>query len=320
MVSIKIFKTAFALKAVFFMPLFLLLGVNVFAQKKEYVLKVKGDTTQNCYLALVPEKEIKGLLILLPGFGTSPDEMMGETKMPQKAAEKNYLVVIPVLDKWDTFYMDSLCMARMDTLLNELHSKYSIPAGKFILGGHSIGGTGAVLYAERCFQFNKKYKPAMVFGVDPPLDMKRMWHQFTRNQKINFSEVSANEGKFMQDYFKRKFGGSPEQKPKTYLKWSPYYHADEKGGNAKYLTKIPVRFYCDPDINWAIENRRANFESMNMFDHAAMIVQLKLQGNTKAELVTALGKGYFADGRRHPHAFSILDADEFLEWTNKYLQ
>jgi hypothetical protein len=56
---------------------------------------------------------------------------------------------------------------------------------------------------------------------------------------------------------------------------------------------------------------------MNLFDLTGMIVQLKLQGNTKAELVTALGKGYFADGRRHPHAFSILDADEFMLWVEK---
>jgi hypothetical protein len=121
----------------------------------------------------------------------------------------------------------------------------------------------------------------------------------------------------MQEFLTRKFGGSPEKFAAIYRKWSPYFHEDEKGGNAKYLTKIPVRLYCDPDVNWGIENRRANSENMNLFDLTGIIVQLKLQGNTKAELVTALGKGYFADGRRHPHAFSILDADEFMLWVEK---
>ncbi len=313
-----IFKNLKGKAAALFVAAFFI-ALNSFSQKKEYTYRTNGDTTQNFYLTLIPEKEIKGLLIIFPGFGTMPEDMMKETKLPEKAAEKNFLVVIPVLDGWDTFYMDSLCMNRMDTLLQELHAKYNIPPDKFIIGGHSMGGAGAVLYAERCFKLNRKIKPAMVFGADPPLDMKRMWKQFIRNQQINFSQVSAGEGKFMQGYFKKKFGGSPAQKPATYLKWSPYFHDDIKGGNAKYLTKIPVRFYCDPDINWFIDNRRGNLETINLFDATAMVVQLKLQGNTKAELITALGKGYFADGRRHPHAFSILDADECLQWIEKNL-
>ena len=36
-------------------------------------------------------------------------------------------------------------------------------------------------------------------------------------------------------------------------------------------------------------------------------------------LITNIGKGYFPDGRRHPHAFSQLDSDEFLIWVDKYL-
>lgn len=312
MILYKKIKTAF-----FYFAAFLFSITNATAQKREYTYRTANDTTQNFYYSLIPENKIEGLLIIFPGFGTMPREMLPETDLPEKALAKNYLVVIPVLDKWDTFYMDNLCMSRMDTLLKEIYAKHKIPDNRFIIGGHSIGGTGAVLYAERCFQLNKKLKPNMVFGVDPPLDMKRMWHNFIRNQKINFSEVSAGEGKFMQEYFTRKFGGSPQKFPTVYRKWSPYFHEDEKGGNAKYLTKIPVRFYCDPDINWGIENRRANSESMNLFDVTGMIVQLKLQGNAKAELVTALGKGYFADGRRHPHAFSILDADEFMQWIEK---
>ena len=314
------FHTASQTKAVTFFIFLLFINAKVFCQKTVYTYHIKNDSTQNFYLALVPEKKIKGLLIILPGFGTMPDELIKETDLPQKAVEKNFLVVIPVLDKWDTFYMDTLCVKRFDSLVDELHSKFKIPANKFILGGHSIGGTGAVLYAEQSFQYNKKIKPDLVFGVDPPLDMKRMWLQFERNQKLNFSEISANEGKFMQQYFIKKFGGSPFQKPKAYLQWSPYFHDDEKGGNTKYLTTIPVRFYCDPDVNWSIENRRGSYENMNAFDLSAMIVDLKLLGNTKAELITALGKGYLADGRRHPHAFSMLNADDFLIWVEKNLK
>jgi hypothetical protein len=46
---------------------------------------------------------------------------------------------------------------------------------------------------------------------------------------------------------------------------------------------------------------------------------LKLLGNNDAELVTNIGKGYSPDGRRHPHAFSQLNADEFLKWADNVL-
>jgi hypothetical protein len=77
--------------------------------------------------------------------------------------------------------------------------------------------------------------------------------------------------------------------------------------------------YCDPDINWHIQQRNSPLEFTNLADEVACIVQLNLLGNKNAALITNLGKGYFTDGTRHPHAFSILDADEFVLWLNKML-
>src|SRR6187402_1270561 len=133
-------------------------------------------------------------------------------------------------------------------------------------------------------------------------------------KKINFSEVVVNEATFFINRFEQTLGGTPLQRPAAYGKISSYYRDAAEGGKVKFLATIPVRLYCDPDVNLYIENRRTPIEQTNLSDLSACIVQLKLLGNTNAELVTNLGKGFFAGGRRHPHAFSQVDAEELLKW------
>ena len=136
-------------------------------------------------------------------------------------------------------------------------------------------------------------------------------------KKINFSKTAVDEANYFIKRFETELGGSPSEQPKQYEKISSFYRDAPDGGNAKFLKSIPVRLYCDPDVNWYIENRRTPIEFTNLSDLTACIVQLRLLGNDDAELVTNIGKGYFPDGRRHPHAFSQLDSDEFLKWVDK---
>jgi hypothetical protein len=53
---------------------------------------------------------------------------------------------------------------------------------------------------------------------------------------------------------------------------------------------------------------------MNAIDLAALVNQLKILGGKKAELITTAGKGFRADGSRHPHSWSIVDEKELIEW------
>jgi len=119
--------------------------------------------------------------------------------------------------------------------------------------------------------------------------------------------------------FKIMYGGSPAEHPEKYEEVSSFYPEAKDGGNAKYLAAIPVRLYCDPDINWIIENRRGSYEIINAADLSGCISQLKLLGNKNAEFVNCLGKGFKPDGTRHPHYFSMLDPEEFIVWANKLL-
>lgn len=303
---------------------FMLLLLNLVgsAQRTEIVYRSGADTVQNYYKVLLPAMESKGLLLIIGGFCTTPDEVMQETKLPETAVRAGYTVVLPYLvDDCSTIDSRNLYQSRLEKLIPELLKKYSIPTDKFIIGGQSLGGHRALFYTEQAYKINNDLliKPNAVFAVDPPLNMKRLWNSFVYGVRINFSEVSVGEGKEMLRRFNIMYGGSPSQNPKKYEQASSFYPEAPGGGNAKYLKTVPVRLYCDPDINWTIENRRGTYETMNATDLAGCISQLKLLGNTNAELVNCLGKGHKPDGSRHPHYFSMLDPDEFIAWASKML-
>jgi hypothetical protein len=314
-------------KLIFFFPIFFFSQLS-FAQKTkilgevaEYVFRDKRDTTQNFYLVVNPSIKAKGLLLIIPGGFTLPKDFLNETDLPSKARKNGFVVVIPFLAK-ETFYLDSISQSRLETLVPEVIKKYSVPVNKFIIGGHSIGGHAALFYAEKSYQLNRAdlVTPDLVFAVDPPLDMKRFWISHTYFKQLKPPVAIKFESEYILNKFYKEIGGSPFEWPKRYEEISSFYREAKDGGKAKYLNTVPVRLYCDPDINWFIENWRAPYETLNLSDLAACIVQLKILGNTNAELITNLGKGYFPGGRRHPHAFSQLDADEFITWANRMLE
>jgi hypothetical protein len=291
----------------------------IFGQEVDIVFRT-SDKTQNFYLALAPKQAPKGLLVILPGFGGPPHNVLKETDLPAKARTHGYVVVIPYLAT-DTHCSDAVSQERLRTLIPELLIKYKVPADSFIIGGHSIGGNGALLYAENAFKVNdsKNVRPNLVFAVDPPLDMKHLYTSFAWFRKVNFSPAAVGEAEYFMNRFQKELGGTPSEKPAAYEAISSFYRDAPDGGNAQYLKSVPVRLYCDPDVNWYIENRRVPIEYTNLADLSACIVQLKLLGNDTAELVTNIGKGHFSDGRRHPHGFSQLDSDEFLKWADRML-
>jgi hypothetical protein len=307
--------------------IFLLLGQVVFGQKEmianesvERVFRNASDSSSNFYLVLEPTTKPIGLLLILPGYGSFPRDVLEGSDLPSKARRRGYIVVIPYLGV-ETFYLDSVAQHNLKTLIPEIFAKYNVPSQKFIIGGHSAGGNAALLYAAQAFQPSEEslVRPAAAFGIDPPLDMKRFRNTVLHEIEINFRKNNVNGMKNFLKNFEGFFGGPPSLQADNYKKYSAYYRDAVDGGNAAYLKTLPVRLYCDPDVNWAIENLRVGYEHLNASDQSACIAQLKLLGNANAELIVNLGKGYFGT-YRHPHAISQLDSKEFLSWADKIIR
>ena len=279
----------------------------------------KNEKTESFYISLLPKTPSKGLLVIIPGFMTAPQEMMKETKLHLAAVAKGYSVLIPYVIRPDAEETMGLVQQRLEKMVAGAMAKYKIPAGKLVIGGHSIGGLYAMYYAEMANKPGQDsiVKPAAVFGVDPPLDLKRLYTGYARTVKEGAG--SGSEAVMITERFKKIYGGTPTSAAANYESASAFTPDAPEGGNARYLKNLPVRLYCDPDINWFIKERQTGIAWINLVDLSACIAQLNKLGNKKAELVTALGKGYFPNGQRHPHAFSILDPVECVQWINTIL-
>lgn len=304
--------------------LLLLLCCNLaYAQKEmigresvERIYRDKSDSSKNFYLVLEPTTSPAGLLLILPGYGSYPRAILEGTDLSSKARKAGFIVVIPFFGE-ETFYLDSVTQYDLKTLVPEILKKYRVPPAKFVIGGHSAGGNAALLYAAQAFRSgDESYtKPAAVFGVDPPLDMKRFRKTVLHEIEIGYRVNNVTGMKEFLRGFEKQLGGTPETHPDNYERNSAFYRDATEGGNCHYLKSLPVRLYCDPDVNWAIENLRVGYEHLNASDQSACIAQLKLLGNKNASLVTNLGKGYFGT-TRHPHAMSQVDSREFVGWLN----
>ena len=280
-----------------------------------------GGSKSLYYFALVPKDSIKGVLILLPSTGEPPVEVFSNNvKLTELAFDNDLAIIVPSINYNPC--LNEVSLNFLNTTFSDMLKKYNPPKDKIVIGGFSLGGLNALRYTEMALQNNSTtvIKPKAVYGVDPPLDYAQGYYTALRLVEKNFSEISVNEAKSGLEKANSQFGGKPDKFPEKYLQYSPYSRSEKNGGNAALLKNIPVRIYCDPDINWWMTNRRMDYYDMNALNHTAMINQLNILGNDKAEFINALGKGYRLDGARHPHSWSIVDADDCINWLKKCLQ
>jgi len=278
------------------------------------------DSTNLFYYKFVPNNNPIGVLVLLPGGGESIEDVMKQISLHKLAVEKDILVILPSIN-WgtDTFTPEHKFL---DTIFQQIVNQYRISKNKFILGGFSSGAMVSLTYAEKANRNvdSTFIKPLAVFGIDPPLDYAHLWNRSKRNVERNFSEVAVREGKWIMDSYVKQFGGSPEEHPENYVKYSIYSQSEKDGGNARYLINIPIRLYTEPGIIWQMENRHNDLYDLNCTDISAMINLLQLKGNKEAELIVTEDKGIRLNGQKHPHSWSIMDSEGCLTWILKQLK
>ena len=90
--------------------------------------------------------------------------------------------------------------------------------------------------------------------------------------------------------------------------YSSYSANFSNGGNAKYLKSIPIRLYTEPDLDFVRNTycKDLNFDDINAVDLKSLYNFLLGIGNSKAEYITTLGKGF--------HSWNILDASDCAQW------
>ncbi|HEU4574933.1 MAG TPA: alpha/beta hydrolase [Chitinophagaceae bacterium] len=270
--------------------------------------KVKNETFSYSYIA--PAQEIKGILILLPGWGESTQSIYEKTKLPYLLLQKDFVTVVPELHQ--TLFADDYTIAEINELIKLQLERYNSKNTDLIIGGLSAGGAIAIHYAEYILNTDTTVKLKAVFAIDPPLDLNRMYT--SAENKISYnckSKLIRKEGSFIKNYLLRALGGSPQEKPGAYVKYSAYSANAQDGGNAGVLKKIPIRLYSEPDLEFVRKTYcdELQYEDINAVDLEKMNIFLKSIGNDKSEYITTKGKGF--------HSWNILEPIDCVNWILK---
>lgn len=305
------------MKLFFILLLGFFLSVNTFAQKTETVYLNENDSTKNYYLIAYPGQiPWKAYLFLIPSLGESPQHVWEQSGIAKKAVQSGILTIIPIFESGPfSLGFDSLTQVSFKKILDHVTSRHKLIDQRLLVGGFSIGGTCAVKFAELAFQKNYTIKPAAVFGIDPPLDFERLFNAASRTIRLTHMTSPNQEPVYLVNRLKQEMNGTPVTSQQTYWSLSPFSANDSSQAQIKFLSHTPLTLYSEPDVNWWISMRGQDFYSMNVIDAAAMINELKMMGNTDTRLILTQNKGYRQPGnQRHPHAWSIADPDELINW------
>lgn len=259
------------------------------------------------YSFMEPDSNVTGALILLPGLGERPESIFKKTNLPRLLIQHGIATIVP--HPRQTLIADSHAIAQVNELYRILSDRYRSDTLDLFIGGLSAGGTIAIGYAEYIFEKNIASNLKAVFAIDPPLDMQRIYQSAENKLRYNCkSKLIRKEGIFLRNYLRSIMQGTPVEKPETYVKLSAFSGHERDGGNARYLKSIPIRLYCEPDLDF-VRNKYCSelrYEDINAFDLEHLHRFLLQLGNNQAEYITTRGKGF--------HSWNIVDAADCVKW------
>lgn len=295
----------------------LLTSIISYGQRIEKVYLNANDSTTNMYIAVVPEKEkVNSFMVLLDGFGNSPQDVLFQTGIPKYASQQGILTIIPLLKTGPSYFgSDTASQQSLKEIINLVVNRYQLKGKDLYIGGFSIGGTCAVKYSGLSVQNNYPVKPKAVFAIDPPLDWERYYNAAKRVVRLSNPAKVNGEVFYMIDRIQKEMKGTPKTALENFYTQSPYSFSDTTQNAVKNLIKTPIMIISEPDIQWWLKERGYDYSYNNITDHAAMINELQRLGNNNAVLVTTTGKGYRKpNNMRHPHSWSIADPEQIVKW------
>ncbi len=272
------------------------------------------DSVYGFYSLIEPKlKQPNTLLVLLDGFGGNADNFFVETRIDEAAFENNILTLAVPIGR--RLYADSSIVQLLNTAIGAALAEYTIAATKVVIGGFSSGGTIALRYAELCKENPADHPaiPRMVFTGDSPIDLAGLYRSSKRELEKNFTGWWLDEARMIIDVLYKKCG-EPTGNKKAWEAINPFNGADTAIGNERFLAGIAYRTYHDIDVAWQLDNRGRSLYQVNALDASELVSRLKLRGHTEADFVQSKTPGIRNDGRRHPHSWNIIDAEELMKW------
>ena len=296
-----------------------------YAQQEDYpiekIILDSLDVDYGYYLALQPKSDdIKGAMVLLPGFGQKGEAVFRDSDLHRFAYENNILTVA-----FSTNYRmlaDTFIQTKLSQVLTDVKAKYKIGLDKFAFGGFSAGGKILLRYVQLCKQHPDKYPvdPVAVFMADAPIDVFHSWNIMQELKAAANTKVAVEEANWVEKMYREQYGTTPGETPEKFAPFNPFSLDAKSARNERFLKDVAVRAYHDVDIPWRLNNRNQSVQHSNYLVTAELINRLLLLGNSEAEFIQSYQTGYRANGSRHPHSWSIIDEKECIQWILKKLE
>ncbi|MEM9916663.1 MAG: hypothetical protein AAF990_01130 [Bacteroidota bacterium] len=254
----------------------------------------------------------KGLLVLFGGFPETPEDVKREFDILDMAQKNDISILLMRFNK--RLWLEASEKQALKTILEEAVERHQLSKDNLFIGGFSSGGNISLLLSSYLHAQQSSLQPKGIFIVDSPVDLLQLYRCSQRNIERKFSAISMKESQRTVNSFDEYFG--PAAKGiKKYEEYSPYISQTENIRNLASLKDTKIRLYTEPDTTWWKVNRQNEYEDLNACYIKKLAQQLQKQlGNQQVELIETEGKGYRANGYRHPHSWSIVDKKDLFDW------
>ncbi|MEL6536503.1 MAG: hypothetical protein AAFQ98_13890, partial [Bacteroidota bacterium] len=260
-----------------------------------------------------PTADADGVLILFPGFGQPAENILEEFPVLEAAQQEGYSVLLFNFNR--RLWLSAEETEYLARLTSQLLEKENQPTQNVVIGGYSSGGNVALLFCQFLVANQQTVQPQGVFVVDSPVDLQQLYDHATLAVERNVAQPAVSEGQYLKQLFHNTLG-TPSKDLARYEQASPYTYSTANITNIGALQTISVRLYTEPDLQWWKEERGVQSLSET---NSGTLLQLqqtlsKNHGWQNISYESTSGKGYRADGTRHPHSWSIVDVEDLLEW------
>jgi hypothetical protein len=260
------------------------------------------------YTLLLPAEKPQGVLVLFPGFGETPTDVLREFNIQSAAATQKVAVLVLSTNK--RLWLEPTQKDSLATLCHQVWQQYTLPTNHVVFGGFSAGGNLAFQLAGGLHQQHATIQPVGVFAIDSPLDLAKLNQTAAKNITLNVSETAIAEAKMLQHMFQSSFGSTD-----TGFLQRTVFDATHGDSLCVFLpANTRLRLYTEPDTAWWHLNRGVEFDNTNASMLQHMATALKPHYGNNLELVETKNRGIRSNGNRHPHSWSIVDPNDLLKW------
>ena len=144
-----------------------------------------------------------GLLILFPCFPCNAKNTLNEFEITEISLKNGFSVLAMNFNQ--LLYLKPSEKQKLTKKLEKIISKNQLSKENIYVGGFSSGGNVSLLISDYLIENKSQIQPKGVFVVDSPVDLLGLYKTAEKNLKLNFSEPSVQESKWIKEMLDDEF-------------------------------------------------------------------------------------------------------------------